>query len=1083
MAGLSSDSDGLLSGVNWPPIMMSAFEFMNTFTFSFDSLRPECSFEFSARTKLFLITLAPFFVVSVILLMAIAYSFWKVHRIYSFILSSNILSEKSSKMKGLFCSIAHCFSVSTFSMKYSRDNQISHGSLWPALDPTLLGRSDISVVAARSRRHSLAPSEDFFISMRSDQFKKLPQDWKKAVLDFQDAGISRDMAVSTRTTRMLVSSAFSVFIFTFQGVLETLLSTWDCKDIENLKFLRYRPNIECSVANSAIYLDMVVVSSVGLAVYVFLLPLCVMLAVRSRWAREIYAFNFPAYDHLFGFITGQYSSAFVSWEAINCMRKMLLVAIPLVITSSPIIQSLCNIMLFFIYAMVVLQCKPMVSSFLNTIEVINSCNIIVTSFAAILFTVQYQNVYIIKEDSKDVAGIALIVFIFSMFGLSVRLIYVEFIRLFTLHHNSYLSKWLSAILARCGGSILLDKYLPISLLFFNRTSSQHIQRALEANNVERQQAFLNFSTLSWFGCIEVAWTKAKLRFKSWRNASRYVVDEDLINEAMAAPDYDLFVWMHKLLQRTTEWKSRENELRRKSFVELPKMFTVNYGESDPPIAVCDALLRTSRALDEILHTDHQKLLLAFMLKSSFSDVRPNLDHGKCDQYQQRLRSMIESFKEQLQKHADASDLFSNVAEDDAREICRSLRKRLYGAEESEKLKVLRRISRTTLPKFHEMQKSAAAEAEAQRQSFESIALLSSQFSASRLKRLRASPSIQDSGYDSISHEFNIVSHSKSTQEECGSVIAPEHQRIAQQNAPVYSKSKPRARQSAGAISIQNQIELEDVVVDRMYAPHERQAAEATGSNRMASAQSILHPEKRTSGNARSLRGISTVKAPASPLSWTGRVVRPAGALSVKANGAKSAPANVTSNQGSAMQARQDARQRNILRIESELASVSGASDAEASVSPDMRALPPPPPPRRLAHAPTPTGQLSPLQPHILTSASKALDASASSPLHSDTIPQPLPRTASLFAGSGNAMDVRSARAVGISDQRSAIQARQNSTPQSTIGTVSEFTLVSGASDADASVSSDMRASPPPPPPWHLAHAPSLSAPKYNRSPF
>lgn len=128
-----------------------------------------------------------------------------------------------------------------------------------------------------------------------------------------------------------------------------------------------------------------------------------------------------------------------------------------------------------------------------------------------------------------------------------------------------------------------------------------------------------------------------------------------------------------------------------------------------------------------------------------------------------------------------------------------------------------------------------------------------------------------------------------------------------------------------------------------------------------------------------MRGISTVKAPASPLSWTGRVVRPAGALSVKANGAKSAPANVTSNQGSAMQARQDARQRNILRIESELASVSGASDAEASVSPDMRALPPPPPPRRLAHAPTPTGQLSPLQPHILTSASKALDASASSP--------------------------------------------------------------------------------------------------------
>ena len=659
MAGISVDSDGVLSGVNWPQIMLSTFEFMNTFTFSFDSLRPECSFNFSARTKLILISIGPIFVTSVILMMAVSYALLKAYRLYVHISSSNLLPGETSTVNGLFRSILYCFTVSTLGLKYSRDNQVRFGPLCPALDPGLIERSDISVVQAANRRRmtTLERFEGGARMSHQEQLQKLPRAWREMVHNFKNAGVSKAMSDATLTTRLLVSSAFSVFIFTFQGVLETILSTWDCKVIDNRRFLRYRPDIECDGASNPLYSDMIIISGIGLAVYTFLLPLLVIVVVRSRWAREIYAFNFSAYDQLFGFITNQYSTSFVTWEAVNCVKKMSLVAIPLVFTSSPIIQSISNILLFVCYAMIIIGCKPMVSGFLNNIEVLNSCNIIATSFAAMLFTVQYQNVYVLQGDSREVVGIILVAFICLVFLLALRLIYVEFVRLYALHHNSYLSKWLCVVLTKAGSSILLDKYLPISLLFFNKISSKAIQDEIDANDASRRQLISSISktwfstsvTASFIGYFVLAWTRTKLWWNEWSRASTYHVDDDLADQSMAESDNEFFVWMHKLLQRTLAWKPLEKELRRAAFYELPKVFTVNFGESDPPIAVCDSLLRTSRAVSEILNEDHKDLLLAFMLQDDQMDIRTNLDNGKCAHYQERMRAMIESFKKQLKK--------------------------------------------------------------------------------------------------------------------------------------------------------------------------------------------------------------------------------------------------------------------------------------------------------------------------------------------------------------------------------------------------------------------------------------------------
>ena len=142
----------------------------------------------------------------------------------------------------------------------------------------------------------------------------------------------------------------------------------------------------------------------------------------------------------------------------------------MVIASSPITQSLSNIVLFLLYAMCILALKPMTSAYLNKIEVINSFNIVVTSFAAMLFTVQYENKFVLQGYSREIVGMALVTFISLSFLAAIRLISFEFNELYALHGNPFLSKWLRIICAKAGSSIVLGQYLPISLLFINKTS-------------------------------------------------------------------------------------------------------------------------------------------------------------------------------------------------------------------------------------------------------------------------------------------------------------------------------------------------------------------------------------------------------------------------------------------------------------------------------------------------------------------------------------------------------------------------------------------------------------------------------------
>ncbi len=55
-----------------------------------------------------------------------------------------------------------------------------------------------------------------------------------------------EFARSAKRFRLLVASALSIFVFTFQSFIESALSMFDCKAQNDSRFLRSNPKVKCT---------------------------------------------------------------------------------------------------------------------------------------------------------------------------------------------------------------------------------------------------------------------------------------------------------------------------------------------------------------------------------------------------------------------------------------------------------------------------------------------------------------------------------------------------------------------------------------------------------------------------------------------------------------------------------------------------------------------------------------------------------------------------------------------------------------------------------------------------------------------
>jgi hypothetical protein len=341
--------------------------------------------------------------------------------------TDSVKSIHTKSFKQTALSVARCLLTTCFCLKFSASRMMVDGALWNALSPTLAKRTNTVVLQQKTRRRTVLQSEssDAESSERSSsQAFAVPEDWIRMQVAVAGVQAPAELARSAKRMRLLVASALSIFIFTFQGSMESALSTFDCTSVDSELFLRSDPKVKCSL-DDGMYSQMLTTSIIGLALYCLLLPAITIITLRSSWCREVYVHDSMAYDHMFGFLTSLYSKQCVLWELVACFRKVAFVVIPVLIDDT-LVQSVSMFSYLIVDAFFTLKMQPMANAVFNQIETLTCITLIVSCFSSIFFTVEYKGNPVLSGAFRDLAGLMIVIVCVICVSLSSRLMFNEY---------------------------------------------------------------------------------------------------------------------------------------------------------------------------------------------------------------------------------------------------------------------------------------------------------------------------------------------------------------------------------------------------------------------------------------------------------------------------------------------------------------------------------------------------------------------------------------------------------------------------------------------------------------------------------
>jgi hypothetical protein len=414
-----------LLAISWPPIILKMFDFTRYFTFNFDVIRPECTVEYTPQTKLLFVLIGPVACAFFIVMMILVYSVFKCCRVSNMLQKDCVKFIHNKNFYETAWSVAQCLVTTSFSLKFSKSRMMIDGSLWNAISPDLVMRTNTLVLQQKVRRGAVTQNILNDAAISPAQALVVPKDWIRMQDAVAQVQAEPEFARSAKRFRLLVASALSIFVFTFQSSMESALSTFNCKGEGDARFLRSNPKYKCSFDDS-MYSSMVTTTIIGLVMYGLLLPVVTMITLRSRWCREVYMHDSMAYGQMFGFLTSMYSKTCVLWELVACVRKVVFVAIPILFPTDTLVQSVSLFTFLIIYSFFVLKMQPMVSSTLNQIEILSCVSVIVGCFSSIFFVVEHNGNQVLSGASRDLAGLMLVIVCSICVLLSFRLIWNDF---------------------------------------------------------------------------------------------------------------------------------------------------------------------------------------------------------------------------------------------------------------------------------------------------------------------------------------------------------------------------------------------------------------------------------------------------------------------------------------------------------------------------------------------------------------------------------------------------------------------------------------------------------------------------------
>ena len=438
-----------LLAISWPPIVLGMFDFTRFFTFNFDVIRPECTVDYTPQTKLVFMLIGPVACSLFIIVLVFVYTVFKCCRISNMLMADGVKCAHNKSFKQAVVCVAQCLFTTSFCLKFSDTRMMVDGALWNALSPALSKRTNTVVLLQKSRRRAVLQSDSGVDPASLSRALPIPEDWTKMQNAVAQVQAEPEFARSAKRFRLLIASALSIFVFTFQGSIESALSTFNCKKEKDVLFLRSNPKVKCSFDDS-MYSSMVTTTIIGLVMYCVLLPAVTMITLRSRWCREVYVHDSVAYGQMFGFLTSMYSKACVLWELVACVRKVAFVAIPVLVSTETLVQSVAMFVCLIVYTFFVLKMQPMASPMLNQIEILSCISVIVSCFSSIFFVIEYKGSPVLSGSSRDLAGLMLVIVCSVCVLLSFRLMWNDFTSRETFAHRT------ARFVSCCNAALTID---------------------------------------------------------------------------------------------------------------------------------------------------------------------------------------------------------------------------------------------------------------------------------------------------------------------------------------------------------------------------------------------------------------------------------------------------------------------------------------------------------------------------------------------------------------------------------------------------------------------------------------------------
>jgi hypothetical protein len=606
-----------LFDISWPPIVLQMFDFTRFFSFSIDVVRPECSISYDPDTKLASLLIGPFVCIAFVAFMIAAYVAFKCRRISLSLQHPTLQPLLRWPYQRAFKSVRSCIVVSAFCLKFSGERLMCNGLLWNALNPSLIERANLVVLNQKVRRGAVVTGVPDNIN--SSTKSRIPTDWLALQSAVALLSISDEFSRTARRFRLMVSSAMSILLFTFQGNMEAALSTFDCSE----GFLRKSPTVKCDVSDP-MYARMLAVSWLGIIVYTVILPVGVMLTLRSRWARDVYTHDNVAYSQLVGFLTSVYRKEHRLWELVSCLRKVALISIPTLISKQPIAQSLGVFILMLIYTFFIIYFKPMQSVYLNKLEILGCVSVLIGSFTSVFFVVEYEGRLLLSGSDKDAVGLIFVIICAAALALSLLLIYQDFLRLLLMHRILFLKSWILNLSARLGPAGSEGAYLSLVTAAFNKHSSAEIHEFKRKMRIELEEFQLKLAeSRGKFGSVLVAIRLWFFRMRLAYRARQYKPPPELVEQCLKAPELETLVYLHKLSERVERWEQVSLDFLDVDPQVLPNEFREVKGDADPPHAEYAYQANVIQMLEDALPARVHRVLTGVMFSYFMCVARGN----------------------------------------------------------------------------------------------------------------------------------------------------------------------------------------------------------------------------------------------------------------------------------------------------------------------------------------------------------------------------------------------------------------------------------------------------------------------------